>query len=238
MRVFILFVFLLVNISFSQVKGTLRLNFDIGKVVSSKESRNFAAYLEPKYNLTDNLNIGLRTGVALVYREPKFDQNINFSTSASSSTSFILTIDYYPKLNSKYIKPFVGFGVGFYTIDKLGIDFKGDTAIDVIKNGLSPFGDIVGNINNIDINSILNTFNNLADLPNDLLVNNSISVDSRTKFGYLLKTGIESGRFRLGVDYNHVPNSVLSNTAGKAIGKANNSYFGLHLGFFIGGRGK
>ena len=141
-------------------------------------------------------------------------------------------------MNNKFIKPFVGFGAGFYTVDKLGIDFKGDTAIDAIKNGLSPFGDIIENINNFDINSILNSFKNLADLPNDFLVNNSISVDSRTKFGFLLKTGIESGRFRLGVDYNHVPSSLLSNTAGKPIGKANNSYFGIHLGFYLGGRGK
>lgn len=51
----------------------------------------------------------------------------------------------------------------------------------------------------------------------------------------MLRAGIELGKFRLGAEYNFVPDSDLQNVNGEVIGTAINQYYGFTLGFTIGG---
>lgn len=51
----------------------------------------------------------------------------------------------------------------------------------------------------------------------------------------MVRAGVELGKFRIGAEYNFVPNSDLQNVSGQVIGEAINQYFGFTLGFFVGG---
>ena len=51
----------------------------------------------------------------------------------------------------------------------------------------------------------------------------------------MIRAGFELGKFRLGAEYNFIPNSSLQNLNGAVIGEAINEYFGFTLGFFVGG---
>jgi outer membrane protein W len=51
----------------------------------------------------------------------------------------------------------------------------------------------------------------------------------------LVRAGVELGKFRMGVEYNFVPNRNLQNLSGGNIGEAINNYAGFTLGFTVGG---
>ena len=61
------------------------------------------------------------------------------------------------------------------------------------------------------------------------------TIDAKSKFGGLIRTGFEWGKFRMGLEYNLVPKSNLNNLSGTTIGTTKNSYLGIHLGFYLGG---
>lgn len=51
----------------------------------------------------------------------------------------------------------------------------------------------------------------------------------------MVRAGVELGKFRIGAEYNIVPPSDLQNVSGQVIGEAINQYYGITLGFFVGG---
>lgn len=61
------------------------------------------------------------------------------------------------------------------------------------------------------------------------------NVEESVKFGAVLRGGFEVGKFRMGLEYNFIPSTDLQNAAGATVGTMSNSYFGVSLGFFVGG---
>ncbi|WP_297337866.1 hypothetical protein [Algoriphagus sp.] len=51
----------------------------------------------------------------------------------------------------------------------------------------------------------------------------------------MIRAGVELGKFRIGAEYNFLPNSDLQHVSGEVIGQAINEYFGFTLGYFVGG---
>jgi hypothetical protein len=60
-----------------------------------------------------------------------------------------------------------------------------------------------------------------------------LSTNSAT-FG-MVRGGFETGKFRLSLDYNFLPVSDIVDVSNNVIGETENSYFGISLGFFVGG---
>ncbi|WP_133067191.1 hypothetical protein [Flagellimonas pacifica] len=58
----------------------------------------------------------------------------------------------------------------------------------------------------------------------------------KNQLGLLLRGGFELGNTRLGLEYNFIPKADIKIPGDKAVGIVNNSYFGLSIGFTIGGR--
>lgn len=54
-------------------------------------------------------------------------------------------------------------------------------------------------------------------------------------FGAMIRSGFEWGKFRLTAQYNFIPKTDLQDIDGYVIGKAKNNYFGLSVGFYLGG---
>lgn len=68
----------------------------------------------------------------------------------------------------------------------------------------------------------------------------SISDDVDSKFGQMARVGFEAGHFRLGAEYNFVPDTELTNFLGSTTTKtiSKNSYLGIKIGVVIGGGSK
>ncbi len=54
------------------------------------------------------------------------------------------------------------------------------------------------------------------------------------QIGFLIRVGLESGKTRVGLEYNFIPKADIEIPDGQIIGTVNNSYFGLSIGFTIG----
>ena len=180
---------LLFTNSYSQKKGGFRVGLDFGFVpASGGGGATFS--LEPKYNIKDNMNVGLRLGAAAVVRDIN---NSGGTTSAkvAANGSYAGTYDYYFNGSGKSFVPYIGAGVGYYTLA------------------------------NVELN--------------DSASSSDVVLDANGKMGGLVRAGFEWGKFRMGVEYNLIPDSDLQDINGATTGTVSNSYFGIHLGFFLGG---
>jgi hypothetical protein len=61
------------------------------------------------------------------------------------------------------------------------------------------------------------------------------SLEANFAWAPMVRAGLELGKFRIGAEYNIVPPSDLQNVSGQVIGEAINQYYGITLGFFVGG---
>ena len=166
----------------AQEKGKFRVGLDLGYAIPSGGGGILFA-IEPKYNIADNMNVGLRIEGAAMAKEFTGDGE-KFNAKIGTSSSYVATYDYYFP-GSSFV-PYVGAGAGIYSLSNVSFDIEGVESADL---------------------------------------------DSKSKFGGLLRAGFELGKFRMGVEYNIVPKSTIqdSNVTAK------NSYLGIHLGFYLGG---
>lgn len=116
----IIFSFLLtlaaVQVSEAQEQGKFRVGLEVGYTVPDGGGGIFLA-IEPKYNIADNMNVGLR------FESAAMAKNFgSFETSLSSSVSYSGTFDYYLSLGSSSVAPFIGAGVGCHQPGTIGFD--------------------------------------------------------------------------------------------------------------------
>lgn len=71
-------------------------------------------YLEPAYRATDLISIGLRLESAIIARGIEGTSNSEVAGDASSNVSYTLNGQYY--FNDNYVRPFVGLGVGLFSL--------------------------------------------------------------------------------------------------------------------------
>ena len=180
----------------AQEEGKFRVGLDLGYTIPSGGGGGILVSLEPKYNITDNMNVGFRFGSAAMVRNFSGSQSDgNVKANIASNGSYLATYDYYFKGSSSFV-PYVGAGAGIYTLANVGFSS-----------------------NDIDSNTASN-----------------IKLDATSKFGGLIRAGFEWGKFRMGLEYNIVPKSDLVDLSGKSYNvTAQNSYLGIHLGFYVGG---
>ena len=109
----------------AQEKGDIKLKIEIGILFDAVEGSFFLSgaffNLEPKLNVSKNTVIGLRIGAAsnsqriLTIDPNRFFVNNEVDNSGNTTISFIPTFDYY--LNNKNIRPYLGFGIGYYFLN-------------------------------------------------------------------------------------------------------------------------
>ena len=109
-----------------QERGKLRIGWDLG-LNSSEHGIGGSFSIEPKYNLSNRLSIGLKNGAIANTKE--IDYNLIFLESVDikhklNITRFYSVIcDYYfPKPNRKIV-PFAGLGLGIFNTDGIEVDF-------------------------------------------------------------------------------------------------------------------
>jgi outer membrane protein X len=177
---------------YSQEKGKFRVGLDLG-FVPSGGGGGVMFSLEPKYNIKDNMNIGLRFGAAAIIKD--LNTNVDSpSAKVSASGSYVGTYDYYFHKSGSSFAPYVGGGFGYYSLANIEVDESA---------GGSP--------------------------------NTEYSPAVSGAFGGLIRGGFEWAGFRMGIEYNLVPDSDLEDVNGNVVGTAKNAYLGIHIGFFVGG---
>lgn len=83
------------------------MGLDLGYVFA-EEGGGMLFSLEPKYNLTDNSNIGLRIGAAASVSES--------DTEVDANINILATYDYYFNSENSSTSPFLGAGLGWYVL--------------------------------------------------------------------------------------------------------------------------
>ena len=193
MRKIILFAIVVLAFAngYSQEKGKFRVGLDFGYVPASGGGGGLVS-LEPKYNIADNMNVGLRMGGAAVIRDLVSTNNEEFTAKVAGISSFAGTYDYYFHKSGSSFAPYVGGGVGYYSLANVEVD---DSSAD--SEEITPA-----------VSGVL---------------------------GGLIRGGFEWGGFRMGLEYNFLPDSDLEDLNGDKVGTAKNAYVGIHIGFFVGG---
>ena len=171
----------------AQEQNKFRVGFDFGYAIPDGGGGILAA-LEGKYNIADNMNVGLRIESAVMAKNVAAVNDVaEIEASLSANTSYFGTFDYYFNSGSSSFAPFVGAGIGYSALANLTFD------------------------------------NQITD--------DEFEVDG--KFGGLLRAGFELGIFRMAANYNIIGKSEIGE--GIDAVEAKNSYFGISLGFFLGG---
>ena len=118
-----------INASHAQEKGKFRIGFDLGYTMPDGGGGVLIA-IEPKYNIGDNMNIGLRYESAAMGKNLSSDA-LTLEASVAASGTYLGTFDYYFTSGSSSFAPFMGVGAGYSTLANIGFDeegFDGDEA--------------------------------------------------------------------------------------------------------------
>ena len=180
--------------TYAQQQNKFRFDFGLGYTIP-KGGGGILVNFEPKWNIQNNMAVGLRLGAAAMAKEIEVsDDGESAEASVSANSSYVGTFEYnFNKGNSSFA-PFVGAGLGYYSI--ANVEFDSDDTIE---------GD------------------------------GEVDVDGSGKIGGLLRTGFDWGKFRLAAEYNLIPKSTVQDLNGDDAGEISNGYFGISLGFFVGG---
>jgi outer membrane protein X len=133
---------------------------------------------EPKYNVTDNIAVGLRTELTAMARGNVNISGTQLEGKAGVGLSFLPTADVY--FTQTLARPFAGGGAGIY---------------------------------------------NLLSLQASTGDGGTLQIPAVTKFGGMIRGGVEVWHIRAAVEYNFVGKS----------GGFNNNYLGLKIGLVFGG---
>ena len=123
------FLFLMLLIGYAtqlQAQEANKFRFDIrlGYAIPSGGGGGVLFNLEPKWTITDNMNVGLRLGAAAYASSLEYNDTVGQSseTEIGANGSFVGTYDYYFHNGSSSFAPFVGAGLGYYQVANVGDD--------------------------------------------------------------------------------------------------------------------
>jgi hypothetical protein len=85
-------------------------------------------YVEPAYRATDNVSVGLRLESAVIARGVEGVGDDDVKGDASSNVSYTLNTQYY--FNDRYVRPFIGAGLGLFSLAAVKFNSTGSNSID------------------------------------------------------------------------------------------------------------
>nr|MBI1230741.1 hypothetical protein [Cytophagales bacterium] len=137
-------IFAFANTLLAQEEGKFRVGMDLGYTVPTAGGGGVLFYLEPKYNIRDNLNIGLRFGSAAMVRDLVYYTLTDEVTGkVAANASIGLTADYYFNTPGKNFAPFVGGGLSYMHFAALEVDtgIVDEELVGTfeVRNALAPF---------------------------------------------------------------------------------------------------
>lgn len=140
-KIFYVFIIALSTVQFTQAQeqNKFRVGLDLGYTIPSGGGGVLFA-IEPKYNIADNMNVGIRFESAAMAKNVSSD-GVSLEASLAASMSYIGTFDYYFSSGSSSFAPFLGAGVGYSSLANIGFDVEGFESDEVELDG--KFGGLV-----------------------------------------------------------------------------------------------
>lgn len=133
---------LITSFSFAQVKDRFRVNLDLGYTIPTNGGGGILFTIEPKWNLTDNMNVGIRWQSAAMSKGLTIDASgTTTNSSISANSSFLGTYDYYFNSGSSSFAPYVGAGLGLYVLGNMSIENSANN--DASISAGSKFGGVI-----------------------------------------------------------------------------------------------
>ncbi|TAJ11591.1 hypothetical protein DMA11_16170 [Marinilabiliaceae bacterium JC017] len=118
--------------SFAQSSNYRAFKVDLGGAYAIPSGDGIKAgvgfYLEPKYNVTDNLALGLKMEWAAMGAEDVQGMSVSVSTLGT----YQLTGDYY--FGDSFVRPFVGIGTGIYSLGTVEVEAENAVTGDEVMN--------------------------------------------------------------------------------------------------------
>ncbi|MBP1676272.1 MAG: Protein of unknown function precursor [Bacteroidetes bacterium] len=116
----------------AQEAGKIRGGLDVGFSLP-KGGGGFCYDLNLAYNITDNMNAGIRYGSAIMAKTVGEE-----SAELSANACYLGTFNYYFNNGSSSFAPFVGAGMGYYALGKISMS-DDDTSV----GGAGKFGGLI-----------------------------------------------------------------------------------------------
>ncbi|WP_026955513.1 outer membrane beta-barrel protein [Algoriphagus vanfongensis] len=121
--------FLMIQSVFAQQSGRFRMGMDLGPAIPKGGGIGVLLNLEPKINVSDNMNVGVRFGAAGLAKDVTYyDITEDYEGEVSANFSVAGTFDYYFNNGGSNFAPFIGAGIGYYGLSSVEInsdDFDG-----------------------------------------------------------------------------------------------------------------
>lgn len=116
----------------AQETGKIRVGFDAG-LGFPNAGLGFMGDIDIRYNIMDNLNLGVKFGLAALAKD--MELNGTSSTVTASGISFsLLTGDYYFNKPNSSFAPFLGGGFGSYSIGNFRYTTTANTTVNTPTN--------------------------------------------------------------------------------------------------------
>lgn len=110
-----------------------KVGLGLGYASASGEgsSGGILIYLEPAYRINDNILVGLRMETAIVTRGYSDELSSSLSLDVAAIGSYTISGQYY--FNTNKFRPFVGAGLGAYSLSAVKVEVGGVSGIAVEK---------------------------------------------------------------------------------------------------------
>ncbi|MFW5700817.1 MAG: hypothetical protein ACOCWM_03925 [Cyclobacteriaceae bacterium] len=124
-----LVLFITLTVANAQSENYKAFKVDLGALYGIGTDESYSAgigfYLEPKYNVTDNIAVGLKWETAIIGGADALGESV----SISAIGSYLITGDYY--FGDSRVRPFAGLGTGLYALGAVDFDIdSGNGSVD------------------------------------------------------------------------------------------------------------
>lgn len=121
--VLILLTLCIVQLTQAQQAGKFRMGLDLGPAIPQNGGIGALASLEPRINVSDNFNVGLRIGVAALAKDLTLSSPTDeYTGELAANASIGGTVDYYFNNGQSNFAPYIGGGFGYYGLGAVDID--------------------------------------------------------------------------------------------------------------------
>lgn len=153
----------------------------------------FVYSLEPQYELTKNLEVGVRFEQAFIKRPEILNEVVYFTTNAKSLLSAVVTANYVMRIGTSF-RPYVGIGGGLYYADKSEQRQTSSSGSSVVSYPL-PVTTVFGGVGRVGLKyGIVHVEANYNLISDTSVTNGATRLTLTAKNSYLsLKAGITIG---------------------------------------------
>ncbi|WP_218916676.1 outer membrane beta-barrel protein [Alkaliflexus imshenetskii] len=112
----------------AQETGKFRVGVDLGYTIPSDGGGGVMFNFEPKYNIADNMNVGLRISSAAMAKGISSSDGSDMETKISANGSYMGTFDYYFSKGTSSFAPYVGGGLGYVSLASVELESSSTSA--------------------------------------------------------------------------------------------------------------